>query len=88
MHQEIRQWLTSKIATTTEIKSYLLHELGHIMTSKNNSRRNLGYQEFTAQKWAINKAKKLKMRPIEKYLIYMAKEWALKNGIVIREYTK
>lgn len=67
-------WLISKHTTIVEIKSFLLHEIGHIKTSHRLG-KSTGYEEFMAQRWAINKAKKLNMRSIELLLIFNMIAW-------------
>ena len=65
-------WLMSKKTPITDIQAFLLHEIGHLTTAKNKDiKKDTSYQEFIAQKWAINKARELNMRSTELYLILM-----------------
>jgi len=49
--------------TELEFKAYILHEMGHLMTSKGP---NSGINEYLAYEWSYKKAKELKAYDIAK----------------------
>jgi len=63
---------------STEIKSLLLHELGHIATSNPTSWKGntTAKEEYKAQMWAIRIASKKGLQRIVKELIDVFRTWA------------
>jgi len=78
-----KAWMSARKANPKYLKGMLLHEIGHVHTSKN--RKSVIDRELYAQLWAIKKTKELNDTELRKWLIKRFKSWNFKGKYLHKE---